>query len=346
MAVVIEAFDVVLPIDAVERSYPGGLAAFRHDAPNGTYCSDGVLCRLSFMVERDRASFTARLAEQGLTTSDGVALVRESELLETPTLVCGPYAGVHAAWRPGVAQEPLVVPLGYRPDSIQFESPEEMAAHLEYVGTEGGVETYRDRRTGRLYYTGRTQPELSPETADRLEALRREGVELLQPFLGVGGPAPNPGFLEKRRIRKGIARLREVLEVIPHHASTLWIIGMALRTLREHEQALDHLRRAHMSDPMQPDMGREYACQCMILGLGDEAVQAARVTAQRHPGDAGLLSNLGLAYLIAGDVDRALDAVREALALEPDDPITNNLLRLAEDVKAGTREAPARLPGF
>jgi len=345
MAVVLEAFDVVLLVEAIERNYPGGLVAFRDAAPNGSFCSDGDVCRLSFMNELDRAQFVLRLEPVGLTTRDGIALVRADEDFENEHLRCGRYASVRAAWKIGGALDPLVVPLGYRPDSVFFQLPDDVAEHLEYVGRRGGVETYRDRRTGRELYVGRTEPELDPEVAERMEDLRREGVALLQPFLGTGGPRPKPGFFQKRKIRKGIALLDQVLATVPNHASSLWIIGMALRTLREHEQALEYLRRAHIASPTQPDMGREYAGQCMILGQGEEAVRVSKEIAKRHPEDVSLLSNLGLAHLIAGEVDEALRVATEAHDRDPNDPITKNLVGFIRDVKAGKRERPKTLPG-
>ena len=37
-----------------------------------------------------------------------------------------------------------------------FRSLNEVAAHLEYLGTEDGVDVYRDKNTGEKLYLGRT----------------------------------------------------------------------------------------------------------------------------------------------------------------------------------------------
>lgn len=343
MSVVIEAFDVVFFVESIERKYPGGLAAFRDAAPNNTFCNDGTICKLSFMHEPDRGRFVVALDEIGLKHNDGMALVRADEPFENDRIRCGLYASVWAAWPIGTSQAPLVVPLNYRPHSIFFHLPED--ADLEYLGRQNGVETYRDRRTGQKLYKGRTEPQLDRRTLERLEKRHREGTELLQPFVVVD-PSFIPGFFQKRRIRKGIDILEEVLRALPSHPPALFLIGMALRVLREQDRALEYLRRAYLAFPTNPDIGREYAAQLMILGVGREAVQVSVELTKRHPKDPGLHSNLALAHLIHGNVKEALRIAMEAHERDPEDPITKNLVNYTREVLAGRLERPTRMPGW
>ena len=81
---------------------------------------------------------------------------------------------------------------------------------------------------------------------------------------------------------------------------------------------------------------------CLALGKGREAVEAAERACRNRPEDPGLLANLGLALLIAGDVDESLSVTRRALGLAQDDAITRSLLRGIEDVKGGKVKPPER----
>jgi hypothetical protein len=336
MALVLSAYDLVVRVAALS----GGVATFARAVPNATFCTDGVLARASFMTTVDREHFAA-----SLHVSPGAVARADRHLMSTDAawLECGRYSGTEAVWLRDEPREPLVVPVRWTPSEIVFGSVEEAKEHLEYLCSDGGVETYRDKRTGQKVYTGRTQPALLEAEQERLERLRTDANELVGPYLT---RPERPGFFEKRKIRKGIALFEQVLQSVPDHWPTLWTVGMCLRLLGEEEGALPRLRRAYEMNPGQPDVGREYAGQCMRLGLADEAVQVSRDLHARFPANAGLQSNLALALLIAGAVDEASSMAEQALAREPADRTTRALVDHIGKVKAGLAPRPTRMPGM
>lgn len=336
MALVLSAFDLVVRT----ADLPGGVAAFARAVPNATFCTDGILACASFMNAADREQFATSL---GLPPATLARADLHRRAADAPWLECGRYAGVDAVWLAGGPREPLVVPIRWQPGQLTFGSTEEMEEHLEYLGRDGNVEVYRDNRTGRKVYAGRTQPTITPAEQERLEALRTRANELVTPFLV---RRQKPGFFEKRTIRKGVALLEEVLATVPDHWPTLWTLGMSLRALGEEEAALPRLRRAHELNPGHADVGREYAGQCMRLGLAEEGVRISRDLHARFPEDVGLQSNLALALLIAGAVDEALSVGQTALAREPADPVTRDLVAYIGKVKAGALPRPTRMPGM
>jgi len=176
-----------------------------------------------------------------------------------------------------------------------------------------------------------------------MEGLRVRANELVGPFLL---RSEKPSFFEKRTIKKGIALLQQVLAAVPDHWPTLWTLGMSLRALGDEQAALEHLRRAHELNPGQPDVGREYAGQCMRVGVAEEGLRVSRKLHARFPDDVGLQSNLALALLIAGAVDEALSVAQAALAREPHDTITRALVEHIGKVKAGLVPRPTRMPGM
>ena len=141
MALVLTAFDLVVRT----ADLPAGIEAFAGAVPNGTFCSDGTLARASFMTADDREQFAAGL---GLPPAALARADKHRQASDAPWLECGRYAGTDAVWLRGGPREPLVVPVRWRPVAIAFQSAEEMQEHLEYLGRDGNVEVYRDRRTG------------------------------------------------------------------------------------------------------------------------------------------------------------------------------------------------------
>jgi hypothetical protein len=116
------------------------------------------------------------------------------------------------------------------------------------------------------------------------------------------------------------------------------------RRERSAGQEYAHFRRAFELKPDHPDVARELMRACLGLGRGDEAVMAARQACSSRPDDAGLLANLGLVLLVAGDVEEASVVTQWALALGPEGEITRALLRGIQDVKEDRATRPTHWP--
>lgn len=71
MAVLVEGISVIIPIEHLQKSYPGGLSAFEKNAPNKTLCSDGEIVRIGFMAPPDVQAFVLSLERYGLRYLDG-----------------------------------------------------------------------------------------------------------------------------------------------------------------------------------------------------------------------------------------------------------------------------------
>ena len=118
---------------------------------------------------------------------------------------------------------------------------------------------------------------------------------------------------------------------------------MSLRALGEEEGFLP-LRRAYELNPGQPDVGREYAAQCMRLGMAEEGVRITREVHARRYQDAGLQANLALALLIAGEVGEAWWARPRWRATRPTRPLAAWSSCIGK-VKAGQVPCPT-MPGM
>ena len=246
MAVILSAYDLVVRVETLGD----GMPAFVDSVPNRTFCTDGRIAIVSFMVDDDRSAFLAlvKLAPGSFARADLRTRTADADWLEV-----GRHAGADAVWLRGEPRDPLVIPLSWTPGLVEFTTADEMKKHLAYLGREGNVDVYVDKRTGMKVYTGRTQPQHSPEETDRHQALRRKGGELVGPLL-LKRPL---GFFDKRRLKKGMGLLEQVVAANPAEWSALWLLGMGLRALGEHDAALEHLRRAYAIQPRVADVGRE-----------------------------------------------------------------------------------------
>lgn len=75
MAVLLEAISVVVRKETLAAKFPGGVAGYRANAPNRTYCEDDFLTRVGFMHPDGVSRFIAALATQGLDPALEIAVV-------------------------------------------------------------------------------------------------------------------------------------------------------------------------------------------------------------------------------------------------------------------------------
>lgn len=127
MSVLVECISVVVRRSEIERCYPGGLAGYRADCPNRTFCADEHLVRIGFMAERDVSIFMLRgLGRAGLASSP-TGRVEDLEFRSNSVAVVeqrrGPWHPEASAWLEYVD----------RPDGVSVcwlagEPPGELAA--------------------------------------------------------------------------------------------------------------------------------------------------------------------------------------------------------------------------
>lgn len=338
MPLIISAYDAVIRVDALR----GSLEELALRVPNKTFCTDDAIARASFMNASDRDHFVRSLD----LPSDAVAYVdKHGSSPNASWLERGTHTGVDAVWLRGARSGPLVVPVSWSParSELVFGTWEEVKEHLEYVGVEGNVEVYIDKRTGKKLYTGRTRPVLSPAQQDEVARLRGESAKLLQPLMPKILNQQVLGFFERRRRNAAAQILERILAIAPSDGGAHWTLGMLARSGDDPALALEHFRRAYESNPDNPDVGREYAGQCLMLGDGPQGVRISRELHRRFPDDVGLHSNLALALLIGGDLDEALATARAAHSRDPSDAITKSLLDMIVKVKDGLAPRPKRI---
>lgn len=348
MAVVIEAYSVVVRNATVETKYPGGVPQYQQDCPNATFCSDNNLCRIAFMAHKDAEHFVAQLAAKGLTpsrkgTAEDVALVSQYEgtsgSCEWLEVIKSEQSTV--AWLSGTQPGDVYAPSGWKPDtSLRQFSPEEIKERLEFVRVQGNVDVYRDKLTGKELYTGRTS-RISQADEERHEKLYKEAVKLTEGLLLLDDGASaslNPS--NRQRLGKAIELFKEVIQIHPGNWAAMWLLGKVYQRLEDFPNGLEWFTRAHRTNPDQPDVAREAAIAAMDSDRPGEAVVFCERAIEANPNDPGLRANLALALLFSGKPKDAQLVAMDAQKRAPSDQITAQLLRIIEEVLWGARPCP------
>jgi hypothetical protein len=173
--VLIEAISVVIRAEAVTNRYPGGWERFRDECPNNTLCADGELIRVGFMAPQDVKQFVEHLGGFGITyLRDGTAVdlvvVDQQRGFAAP---CDWAEFGHVDWEQdcrkqvaacravGSKSNEVVTPPGWKYEgsltaTFQFVESGRVPEFLDFVRHENGVAVYRDLRTGKDVYIGRT----------------------------------------------------------------------------------------------------------------------------------------------------------------------------------------------
>ena len=172
MAVIVEATSVILRIDRIRETYPGGWEAFAHDSPNTTLCADDEIVRIGFMTPVDVEAFLGKLAQRGFVYArDGKAvdlvvvdqihgLLMECDWLEFGRI---DFDGNRvAACRLKGSQIPSL----YTPDGWKFETSlsasygfvpnESIERSLIFLRRKGSVDVFLNTLTNQEVYVGRT----------------------------------------------------------------------------------------------------------------------------------------------------------------------------------------------
>jgi tetratricopeptide (TPR) repeat protein len=185
-------------------------------------------------------------------------------------------------------------------------------------------------------------PSLSPEDASRQETDFRTGSSLVSPFMILADKPGKP--LVRADLEKGRKLLEGVVARDPRNWAAHWFIGKAGQGLGDRTAANEAFRRAGEIHPYHPDIAREETEALLFLGGGADAVVVARRGVEFNPEDAGLVANLAVAQLIAGDVAGAERSAATALDTSPNDTVTKDLVAFIADVRAGKRPRPQKLP--
>lgn len=192
------------------------------------------------------------------------------------------------------------------------------------------------------FLTGRSAIAADPVVTndDQHNEVYQRGSGRISPSMQLLGREPKVSQKVKEQILIGIKDLDAVTAYNPKNWAAFWIKGKGYQALGNYTAANAEFKASFGLQKENADVAREYAASCLELGLGDEAVSAARHAIALKPNDAGLHANLALALLISGKNAEAKNAILESLKMAPAGRISLAVSKIIDDVIAGKRGQP------
>jgi tetratricopeptide (TPR) repeat protein len=339
MAIPIEGFTVV----AQKARIVHLLENHAIETPNATALADDDLWRCSFMAEADAQKFMRSLEKLDLNVSQGpdsdVVLVNEFDRSVTPYcewLVTAKWERAVIAWKVGTRPESVVAREGWDPhvgSGLSF-CDRSGQDNLEFVRLEDNIEVFRNKETGKEVYIGRT--------STPVKAMFKTASQVISEHLVTAGEKPVDGKVAEE-VTRAVEMLEKVMVATPDSWNVHWYHGKGQMALGKIELAYRSFQRAYELEQTVEVVPRELAGVCLELGKFDEAVKVAEKAVALDPGNAGLLGNLALSYLLAGRVAEAQKSIAAAIKISQGDKINNYLAQIIREVADGERPRPQSL---
>ena len=348
MGVLIEGINVVIRNAAVAKRVAGGIQEFERQCPNGTFCTDGEICRVGFMTTADAKAYIEKLTRLGFVgpTPEGsreVALVTQSvgfdfpcDWLEVGRFELGEGESADVAWVHGTELSNLVAPPHWKPRKMLRMRTSELREH-EFLGTKEEVDVFRDKATGEILYVARTLKGAPP--AHLLNAMVQER------FMSLADELERLGAFENapaRDYRGDMASLYQrakqlVVDTKDGEPGPLQLQGIAARLLKQWEEAAFLFRRVTEMRPEYLDGWLELTWALVSLRRFDEAERAARKAVELAPDRADALGNLATVLLKQGRLDDARHVAQKAVLADPADVKNKAVLAAVNKVASGRR---------
>lgn len=339
MAVPIEGYSVVAQLSRIQRLLDEGLVTI----PNSTALSDKYIWKCSFMAAEDARKFLLSLEQLGLNGSRGpdpdMVLANEFDRAIDPYcewLKMAVWEKAVIAWKEGTQPDTVTAREGWDPkvgSGLVFHDPSSMH-FLEFLRLDGNVEVFRNKKTGQEVYLSRTSTPVDALFRTASETVRKHFVNPGEPLLS--GAAAS-------EVAQAVGMLEKVVAEVPDWWNAQWFLGKAQMGLGRYDKAYEAFRRAYRIETKVEPILRELAGTCLELQRFDEAVEVAQAAVSLDPGNAELLANLAVAFLLAGRLAPARKAIDAAINIMPDDRINQSVSRILREIENGAREQPQSL---
>jgi len=132
------------------------------------------------------------------------------------------------------------------------------------------------------------------------------------------GPARRVIFTTKQTDPTQVARLRELVAIVPSSAKAHLLLGEALDNTSESELAISELRRTIEIDPRLPEAHYALGYALLRKGETDEAAQRLTEELELNPRMTLALYHLGKINFNRGNLDAAISMFSRVVETEPD----------------------------
>ncbi len=233
MAIAILTRAVIVPVQILERKWPGGEAGYRAAAPNKTYRCDGHLAAVEFMtpgdvecwIEQTLKPAGLRFPEMGAERDVVVADSHEGLTTSCNWLDFRRLDHWSEARLKGAPETQLTGPPGWSPEAepdTHYVDPDSCGRRMKFLSVDDAVATFLDEETGRRNYIG----VVNRDSLQLILGWRLQAIwDRFSPMRALADRDPN-GLPEEGRARLREAaheceRIAQVAE--PLESKALWL---------------------------------------------------------------------------------------------------------------------------
>lgn len=332
MPIVIVTRAVIVPVQVLERKWPGGEAAYRAAAPNQTYRCDGHLAAIDFMssgdvefwIEGTLKPAGLRFPMHGLERDVVVA-----DAVEGPTTPCEWLEFTRQPkWSEArlkcASETGLTGPRHWSPEDepeTKYLDPETSGRRMQFIDAEPHLATFEDEETGQRHYLGMVSSDSLSLLLDwRLQAL----WERFSPMRELAnGDSPGLPDADRVRLREAAIECERIAHSAgPLESKALWLAALLARMASDWKLA-ERLCRLYLAG--EPDDAGSWMELTWCLGEQDrhaEAIEAAHKAIALEPENAGAAANMAACLRVVGRFREALSWADRAVALDPQDRIS------------------------
>ncbi|MBB1150062.1 MULTISPECIES: SseB family protein [unclassified Myroides] len=164
---------------------------------------------------------------------------------------------------------------------------------------------------------------------------KQEGLILLGGYrMEVLDPA------DQKKLEESVDYFQQCLLLIEDHWPSMVLMAKALQRLGRHEEALVLLEQAFAINQENHSIPMEAALEAVHLRDLEKALYYSAASMKRKPDDFALMGNHAMNLVLAERDHEALALIEEALVLEPQDEVNENVKSLILEVMAGDRARP------
>lgn len=149
-----------------------------------------------------------------------------------------------------------------------------------------------------------------------------------------GRELPHPGWFARWKLRRAKALFERAIHLNPCGWNAMVGIAKIEQRLGRHKESLDWLLHAREFNQDNTGVAKEAALTASELGDQTLAIKIVEEAIRQNPGDPALRVNSGLAYILSGDPQSALQRFQEAAEMDPQRRINKALAEYTKMVMA------------
>lgn len=187
---------------------------------------------------------------------------------------------------------------------------------------------------------------MTPSQLEEHNRLYKEAVQIAGNEIIIQGHPrlSDPSSSVRAKLDRALQLFSRAIDLNPDNWSAMWYVGKIHQRYGDHSAAVEWFARAHNLNSGQVDVLREASLCAMDLGRSKEAISYATSALNLRQSDAGLQSNLALAFLLAGRLDEAKQSIEKATVADPADPIAKTLSQIIEHFIVASWVRPPSTP--